>query len=228
MPDIDLKRSRFKIPEKAKEQHRKLKRHINKTLPANGTQFGKQINKKITSSHKIWSNVGVAFFGQKSLENITHFSSYFLGFFMLVLIDLVMIFPTDKKALAIDALVINFFSVLAGLLLINIITFVAMKAIGSKATFKVFFSTVNTTLFMSLLIFSIPLALVSFALFSTMLKSQTVINMFFSLIPLYNYLVYGWASETLSRLKGARSIIVALIALLLILFLNLLLPYIMM
>jgi hypothetical protein len=99
-----------------------------------------------------------------------------------------------------------------------------MRLIGSKTEFKVFFSTANTALFMSLLAISLPVALISFALFSTMLKSDSAISLLFSIIPFYNYLVYGWASETLAKLKGLRSIIVALIALILVLFFNLLLP----
>jgi len=213
--------------EKAREKHKKFQRQLQKNLPANGKQFGKQIERKLTSSQKIWRNVGVAFFSQKSLENISHFSSYLLGAMMLILVDIVMIFPTTREALALDALVMNFFVVLAGLLVVSAVTFVAMKAIGSKTKFKVFFSTSNTALFLSMLVFSIPIALVSFALFSTMLRSQQAINMFFSLIPFYNYLIYGWSSETLAKLKGFRSIIVALIALLLILFLNLLMPFFM-
>jgi hypothetical protein len=38
-----------------------------------------------------------------------------------------------------------------------------------------------------------------------------------------HYLIYGWASESVARLKGLKSIIVALISLLVILFMNLLL-----
>jgi hypothetical protein len=214
MNKIKLKNIRSKVSAQ--------KRNIG-SLPTNGEQIGKTIEKKLTASQKIWSNVGVAFFGQRSLENISHFSSYLLGILMLVLTDIVLIFPTDKESLAIEALMTNFFVVLVGLLVINGLTYLAMRLLGSKARFKVFFSTVNTALFMSLLVFAIPVALISFALFSTMLRSQSAINLFFSIIPFYNYLIYGWSSETLAKLKGMKSIAVALIALLLILFFNLLL-----
>ncbi|MBU2561312.1 MAG: hypothetical protein KKD17_03365 [Nanoarchaeota archaeon] len=220
LPDV----GKLSIGDKAREHHRKIQAHIRKVMPQSGEDFGKSIEKKISASQKIWSNVGIAVFSQKAVENVSHFSSLLLGTFMLLLVDIVLIFPTDNKSLALDSLITNFFVVLAGLLLINILTFVAMRAMGSKTPFRVFFSTVNTALFMSLLVVSIPLALISFALFSTMLKSESAINMFFSLIPFYNYLVYGWGAETLSKLKGIKSVLVALIALLLILFFNLLLP----
>ncbi|MBN1544618.1 hypothetical protein JW898_04100 [Candidatus Woesearchaeota archaeon] len=220
MPEL----GKLRIGDRAREHHRKIHEHIKKVVPQSGEDFGKSIEKKLTASQKIWSNVGIAVFSQKAIENVSHFSSFMLGMFMLLLVDIVLIFPTDRNSLAPASLLTNFFVVLAGLILINAITFVAMKAMGSKTPFKVFFSTVNTALFMSLLVVSIPLALISFALFSTMLKSESAINMFFSLIPFYNYMIYGWGAETLSKLKGLKSILVALIALLLILFFNLLLP----
>jgi hypothetical protein len=219
VPKVELR-----IPEKAKQQHKRIRHKVMHAIPTNGDQIGKRIEKRLSASQKIWRNVGVAFFGQKSLENLSHHSSYLLGALMLVLTDLVLIFPTTRDALSLDAMVNNFLVVLAGMILVNGITYVGMRAIGSKASFKVFFSTVNTALFMSLLVFSIPIALVSFALFSTMLRSQTAINMFFSIIPFYNYLIYGWGSESIAKLKGLKSILVALIALLVILFFNLLLP----
>ncbi|MBW2971848.1 hypothetical protein KY359_02320, partial [Candidatus Woesearchaeota archaeon] len=212
------------IKEKAVEQHRKLQTHVRKAIPESGEDFGKSIEKRLSSTQKIWSNVSIAFFGQKALENISHHASVFLGILMLIFVDLVLIFPTDRQSLALEAVTTNFFVVLAGLIIINLITYLAMRLMGSKTSFKVFFSTANTALFMSLLVVSIPIALIMFALFSTMLKSQAAIEMFFSLIPFYNYMVYGWSSETLSKLKGIRSILVAAVALLLILFLNLLMP----
>jgi hypothetical protein len=218
---------KIKMEEKAREHHKKIQHHIKKAMPAlpkSGEEIGKSIEKRISASQKIWSNVGLALFGQKSLENVSHFSSIALGVVMIILTALVLIFPTEKVSLAVNVLLINFFIVLAGLFIVNIITYFAMRLIGSKTSFKVFFSTVNTALFMSLLVVSIPVALISFALFSTMLRSEAAITMFFSLIPFYNYLVYGWASETLAKLKGIRSVLVALVALLVMLSFNLLLP----
>jgi hypothetical protein len=221
-----LEIGRMRLHRKAKELHQTVHSNIKGAMPKSGEEIGKHIEHKLSASQKIWSNVSAALFSQTSLENISHFSGILLGVVMLLLVDIILIFPTDKKSLAAGVMVTNFFVVLAGLVVINLITYGAMRLLGSKTEFKVYFSTVNTALFMSLLCISIPLALVSFALFSTMLKSDSAINMFFSIIPFYNYLVYGWASETLARLKGIKSILVALIALLVILFFNLLLPQI--
>lgn len=211
------------LREKAMEHGRRMQSHIQKRLPASGEELGKHIESRLTASQKVWRNASIAFFSQKSLENASHFSSISLGVLMLILTDIILIFPTDKRALALGSIITNFFAVLAGLLLINFIVYAAMNFLGSKTMFKVFFSTANTALFMSLIVVSLPAALVSFALFSTMMRSQAAVSMFFSLIPFYNYLIYGWSAESLARLKGIRSVIVALVALVLVFFLNLIL-----
>jgi hypothetical protein len=202
----------------------KIQSKISQAMPKSGDEVGKAIEQKISTSQKIWSNVGVAIFSENALENVSHFSSYLLGAIMMILTDIIMIFPTDSKSLALGHIVPNFFVVAIGLLLINAVTYAAMRLIGSKTPFKVFYASVNSALFMSLLCVSIPLALVSFAIFSTMLKSSSALSLFFSIIPFYNYMVYGWSSETIAKLKGLKSIAVALIALLAVLAFNLLLP----
>ena len=219
-----LEIGKMRLTHKVKEMHHTVKTNIKDVLPKSGEEIGKHIEHKLSSSQKMWSNVSAALFSQTSLENITHFSSYFLGMVMILLIDVILIFPTDRKSLAANVLITNFVVVLAGLLAINIVTYITMRILGSKTEFKTYFSTANTTLFMSLLVISIPMALISFALFSTMLKSDSAIKLLFSMIPFYNYLIYGWASETLAKLKGIRSVVVALVALLLVLFLSLLMP----
>lgn len=227
-----MKQRRIKLPtgfdrhilrEKAMAHGKRMHSHIQRRIPSNGDEIGKHIESRLTASQKVWRNAGIAFFSQKALENISHFSSISLGLLMLVLTDIIMIFPTERRALDIGGLTSKFFAVLAGLLLVNLIVYAAMKSLGSKTRFKVFFSTSNTALFMSIIAVSLPAALVSFALFSTMIRSQAAVSMFFSLIPFYNYLIYGWSAESLARLKGIRSVVVALVALVLMLFLNLIL-----
>lgn len=213
--------NRHTIKAQAKHHGKNVQAKIQQALPSSGEDIGKGIEKRISASQKVWRNAGIAIFSQKALENVSHFSKYSLGALMLILTSLILIFPTNKKELAIASLVTNFFAVLAGLLLINLLTYATMRILGSKTKFKSFFSTVNTAMFMSLLVISIPIALVSFALFSTMMRSQSAVSMFFSLIPFYNYLIYGWSCESMARLKGVKSVILALVSLVLIFFLNL-------
>jgi hypothetical protein len=219
-----LELANLRIRHKAREHHEKIQGRLKEALPSSGEEFGKNIEKKLSSSQRLWSNVSVAFFGDQALERISAFSGFLLGTLMLMLVDIVVIFPTESKDLNVGALTMNFIIVLAGMLVVEGLTYAAMRLMGAHTQFKTFYSTLNTALFMSILVISIPGALVAFAIFSTMLKSAAAINMFFSLIPFYNYLIYGWSTETMAKLKGIKSVILALIALLLILFFNLLLP----
>ncbi|MBW2964911.1 hypothetical protein KY363_05635 [Candidatus Woesearchaeota archaeon] len=213
----------IKIHKTAMAKQAELQDRIRKSLPKSGTEFGKSIEKKLTASQRVWSNVSIALFSDRAVDNISHHASYFLGVLMLLLTDLILIFPTDMKSLAVSAILNNLVIVFAGLIVANIVTYLAMKLLGTQTPFKVFLSTVNTAMFMGLLVISIPAALVMFAIFNTMISSKAAIDLFFSIIPFYNYLIYGWASEYLSRLKGIKAVIVALIALLIILSVNLLL-----
>ena len=216
----------IRLKHKAKEHHEKIQGRLKEALPSSGTDFGKSIEQKLTSSNKIWSNAGIAVFSIRAIENVSHFSGFLLGTLMLMLIDFVVIFPTNRRALDVGSIVGNFFIAFACLFLVEVVAYAAMRAIGSKSSFKVYYSTVNTALFMSILIVAIPLALLAFALFSTMLKSEEALNLLFSMIPFYNYLVFGWTTENLSGMKGIKAIVIALIALILILFFMLLFPMI--
>ncbi|MFC1741773.1 hypothetical protein ACFL3V_04530 [Nanoarchaeota archaeon] len=221
-----LRRSRLsrmgkiRMPGMAKTQKEKLKRKIRQHIPVDGEDFGRRIEERISSSQKIWRNVSVAFFAKKSLENLSYNSSYLLGFLMVVIVGIIRIFPTDMDSFYFGAVVNNLLVVIAGLLIANIITYVAIRAMGADTKFRVFFSTVNTAVFMSIIIVAIPAVLVLVALFSTMLTGEAAIKMFFSIVPFYNYLVFGWAAESLARLKRTKSVIVGLISLLVILLTN--------
>lgn len=214
---------KLKIHRTALEKHAEIQKKIRKSLPKDGAEFGRTIEKKLTASQRVWGNVSIAIFSERAVENVSHHASYFLGILMLLLTDVILIFPTDMKSLAISAIFNNLIIVFAGLLIANAVTYLAMRLLGSQTPFKVFFSTVNTALFMSLLVIAIPAALVMFAIFNTMISSKSAIDLFFSIIPFYNYLIYGWTSEYLSRLKSIKAVLVALVALLTILFVNLLL-----
>lgn len=209
------------IRQRAIDSHSLLKEAIKKKIPLSEQELGKTIEKKINTSQRIMNNMALALFSQKSLENVSHFSSYTNGILMLLLTDFIVVFPLDRKALIFEVLLNKFLLVFMGIILMNMLSYITIWLLGARIKFKVFFSTVNTAVFMSIIVFSIPLALITFALFSTMMQSQEAIKMLFGLIPFYNYLVYGWGVETLSRLRGVRGVIAALISLLMILFFHL-------
>ena len=186
----------------------------------------KQKKKKLNLlSQKVWDNFYIALFRQKSFEDVRKIASFRMGIISLFLITLIMIFPTEDISWKIQILLRNFGVVAVGLLLVNVITFFGMKFLGSKVGFKEFFFTVNLAVLMSLIVVTIPAALISYALLISIVKNDIIARLLFSVIPFYNYLVYGWAVESVAKLKGIKSIIVALVALSLILLFNILLQF---
>jgi hypothetical protein len=209
------------IRQRAIAGHGFLKEAIKNKIPLNEQELGRTIENKINTSQRIMNNMTLALFSQKSLENVSHFSSYTSGILMILLTDLIVIFPLNRRALIFEVLLNKFILVFLGIILMNMLSYITIWLLGARIKFKTFFSTVNTAVFMSIIIFSIPLALITFALFSTMVQSQEAIRMLFGLIPFYNYLIYGWSVEVLSRLKGFRGVAAALVSLLMILFFHL-------
>ncbi len=202
-----LELQKAKVSEKVSEKH-----------------LSKSIEHKISRTHKIWENTGVSLFSVPALVNLSHYSSYGWAFFSVFIISLIRIFPTSVNQLEPVSLLINFFITFAAVVLANLVLFVIMKSFGSKTKLKVFFFVVNTAIAISMVVVSITIALVAFAVFSTMAKHAAAVSMFFSMIPFYNYLIWGWSAETVAQLKGVKSVIFALIALLFVLGLNLVLP----
>ncbi|MBI4738955.1 hypothetical protein HY772_05335 [Candidatus Woesearchaeota archaeon] len=195
-----------------------------KKLPAGAPRERKQSALERTSSH-VWDNWQVVLFNEQALAAIAELKSLLLGVFALVLVDIVLIFPTDLSSLVPKSLVQNFFVVYGLLLSVILAAYGIIRVLGSHAKFKKFFSSTLIVLFMSLLVITIPVALIAYAIFKALFASESALLLFFSIVPFYNYLVFGWSVETLAHLKGIRSIIAALSTLVLILAFNLALPY---
>ena len=181
----------------------------------------KKRQKEPSLTQKIWDDFHIALFSQKALNNIKKLSSIIGGAVSIVLITIIMIFPIDQVSLDPLNLLRNFVIVFAGLVVVNLATYIFIKLLRSKVSIKEFIATINIAVLMSLIVVTIPLALISFAIFSSLMRSDVVLNFVFSIIPFYNYLIYGWAVESVAKLKGVRSIIAGLVALFLILGFNL-------
>jgi hypothetical protein len=175
---------------------------------------------------QVWNNWAATVFSETALEKISETKSLLIGIIALSLVDIILIFPTDTNSLAAYALWRNFTVVFALLFFSTAASFLTARILGSKTQFRRFLPAIMSTLFMSLLFITIPIALVAYAIFKSVFSSATALNLFFSIIPFYNYLVFGWSAETLAQLKGVRSVIAALVSLSLILAVNLLLPYV--
>jgi hypothetical protein len=173
-----------------------------------------------------WNSWTAAVFSEHALEKIAETKSLALGLIALILVDIVLIFPTDAASLTGYAIWRNFTIVFFLLFFAAAVSFTFSRLLGSKTQFKSFLPGIMSTVFLSLLLVTIPVALIAYAIFKSIFSSNTALTLFFSVIPFYNYLVFGWSAETLSGLKGVRSIIAALVSLFSILLLNMLLPYV--
>jgi membrane-associated HD superfamily phosphohydrolase len=228
MPDFDRLKDDVSrnIDKISFDKPKELTRKIGQAMPKSGEDVGRRIERRLAESQKVWKNTGMVVFGEEALERMSMMPKIGRGILMLILTVLILIFPVERSALAADLLIKNFFFVLVGIIVAQAITYISMMVMGSKTKITTYFSTVNTALFLSLLIVSLPLAIVAVAIFSITIQSDAAISMFFTLIPFYNYLIFGWASESMSKLKGVRGIAVALISLLVLMVFNLIIPQI--
>lgn len=193
---------------------------------ANASASQKKTNSVLErTSTTVWENWKAVLFHEQALFAIGELKSLLLGITALVLVDLVLIFPTDISSLIPKALVQNFFVVYGLLFSVTVASYGIVRALGSRVHFRKFFSSLLIVLFMSLLLITVPVALIAYAIFKALFATESALLLFFSIVPFYNYLIFGWSAETLANLKGARSILAALCTLFLILAFNLALPY---
>ncbi len=205
-----------------------LSKGVNKKVSKmNSKKISKSIDKNIAKTNRLWDNISVVTFNKESLKNLSHYSGFGLAFFSMFFTALVLVFPTRMADLDFASILINLVMVF-GLLIISVSAMWGVaRILRSKIRFRPFFFVVNTSIFLSLLTFTIPITLVAFAIFATMLQSADAISMFFTFLPFYNYLVWGWSAETVANLKGIKSIVFGVLCLLWIMLLHLGLQYIM-
>jgi len=211
-----------------KDKTAKLSKEVNKKVSKmDSKKFTKKFDKNVAKTNRLWDNVSVVLFNKTALKNLSHYSGFGLAFFAMFFTGLVLVFPTKMSDLAFASILINWLMVFALLIVSVCAMWGVAKLLGSKIKFRPFFFVVNTSIFLSLLTFTIPITLVAFAIFATMLRSESAITMFFTFLPFYNYLVLGWSAETIAHLKGIKSIAFGVLCLLWIMLSHMALQFIM-
>ncbi|MEW5955907.1 MAG: hypothetical protein AB1626_05240, partial [Candidatus Micrarchaeota archaeon] len=89
--------------------------------------------------------------------------------------------------------------------------------------FKNFFAPVVGALAASLLAVSLPLGVLGILVFNSLLGDPRLGALLFSIVPFYNYVVFGWACEERSGLAHSKGIAAGLVGASLVLALYLLL-----
>ncbi|MFQ5474812.1 MAG: hypothetical protein ACE5DM_03165 [Candidatus Nanoarchaeia archaeon] len=181
--------------------------------------------KKETFFENIWKHVSIVIFSDRHLKAVVKKATLNAGLICLAVIAAILAFPTDNASMVPSTIVQNFLVVAGLLLLAEAVCFIVMRLFEAKASFNEYLGTVNSALLMSVVVVSIPIAIVSMLIFTIILKDDNALRLFFSMIPYYNYLVFGWATEKVADLKEYRSTGVAVIALVLILGANILMSF---
>jgi hypothetical protein len=175
---------------------------------------------------KLFWQVPAIAFSETRVEELEKHASLVLGIPSLLLVSLGLAFPTDWSSAALTAFSRNYGIIVVGLAATMTFAYLVSKLLGTKASFKSFFSASSELLVLSILFFAIPVALVVYLVFNLLLKDATVFPLAFSLIPFYIFILFGWSCETLSKLKGWRGVAVAGVGMLAILAFHLALEYV--
>lgn len=120
--------------------------------------------------------------------------------------------PTTSQPLAQTA--IQFAATLTLLTATIIITAVAAKALGAENKIKNIISTSGISMMLSLLLISLPAGLITIWLIPLIIHTQLFSSLLFSIIPFYNFLIFGWSVEESSKNKNrTKKTITALVSL---------------
>ena len=184
---------------------------------------------KVKKERRIYSYLGIIkpiFFYGESLKKLQKKLSFKHGLIALFCIAFIFSIPTDAESLEAMAWLTNFTSVLSSFLILIGILFLFTLIFKMKTNFFDFFNTINTVLALSLILVSTPVFIITYFLFSVKLQYELLSLVVFSLVPYYNYVLFGWACELSSGLKDKKAIAIAIISMTLIFIFHYLLRYI--
>ncbi len=164
------------------------------------------------------------FFSSKSF--LIRYKGYgaYLGILAFLVNVFIFVLPTNKESLY--HLPSNFVFAFIGMLILMAINYLFICLVRLRMlSFYDYFNSINIVFMASLLLISVPAFLISHWLVNVVFKNQILGLFLFTLIPYYNFILFGWLSEMASREKGFKAIIIALFAITLLLLYQTLLGY---
>jgi len=171
----------------------------------------------------VWKHfLKTAFFSSSSLEHLAAHSSLALALFFLAASAIILSFPTDFSASLQQAL-FSAAVLFLGLAAAAVTSWTASRLLGSRTAFKAFFVPTLGAFTASVTAVSLPLGVLGILVFNSLLGDPRLGALLFSIVPFYNYVVFGWACEECSGLKHSKGIAVGLLGASLVLALYLLL-----
>ena len=158
-------------------------------------------------------NIKLIFFNEKALKDARKNMDPRFGLIGLILTSLIFVIPTDLEDVTLLSWFQNFltvfilFSALIGLIFLLIV--ILEK---KHPDFTEFFGVLNFAFGMSLLVISVPLFLIAEIVVNQLLNISVLSLVVFSLIPYYNYLLFGWICEKASKSSKIKAIVIAVIS----------------
>jgi len=165
------------------------------------------------------------FFDGKSLFKLREEVKFELGLVAILISAFLLSLPTDFATFSMLSWVQNFFTVFVGLFITLTIIFGFSRLMGADIDYKSFLAASSFVLAASLIVVSIPVLLI----FEFVIGIETLSAVLFSLIPYYNFLIFGYSCEVISnsdKYLSARRTLIALFAMTLIFLFYVLLAFI--
>ena len=157
-------------------------------------------------------SIEIVIFSKKQLDRLSKTFNPAKMIIAVALSSAILSIPTTGQPLAQTA--IQFAATLALLTATIIITAVAAKALGAENNIKNIISTSGISMMLSLLAISLPAGLITIWLIPLVFHTQLFSSLLFSIIPFYNFLIFGWSVEESSKNKNqTRKTITALFSL---------------
>ena len=145
-----------------------------------------------------------------------------IGIISILITAFILVIPTDPAEFSVYAWIQNFLVVIIGLFAVSLFSYLFARLLGAKISPERFISVTNSMFAASLLLVSMPLLLIVILVLNLKMLGAVL----FSLVPYYNFIVYGIAAESVSELKGAKATFVALFSMTLIFLFYFLLAFI--
>ncbi|NYZ74716.1 hypothetical protein H0O03_00430 [Candidatus Micrarchaeota archaeon] len=146
-----------------------------------------------------------AFFSETGLQYFSENAGPKLAAACLLAAAVILSFPTDFSQASVSQAIASAGIVFVALAAAALLSFGFARALGGRASLKQFFVSAVGAFATSLALISLPLGAIGLLAFNVLLGDPRMGALLFSIVPFYNYVVFGWACEEKSGLKHSRA-----------------------
>ncbi len=176
---------------------------------------GKELKSK--KLDKLLDYAGLVFFNEDSILALGKRASLKNLFVVLLVSALIAAFPTDLATAKPLESAYNYLVVLVVFAVLLAIVFAVARALGSRQGFATTAFLIAAT-FLSVQLFFLPVEVIIAFFFESVLGNAAAVPLALSLIPYYQFALFGFAAETASKNSGWKGIFTALAAITLVFF----------